>query len=81
MILHKKISNKELRSKIKACKICFAGNRNLKIYGTLTCASGKKMKKENRVFFSTEEEALERYFRPCGHCLKHKYQSWKNETV
>jgi methylphosphotriester-DNA--protein-cysteine methyltransferase len=44
----------------------------------LHCASGKRMKKENRVFFSNEQEALEKSYRPCGHCMRSKYNNWKN---
>ncbi|OJU45272.1 MAG: metal-binding protein [Bacteroidales bacterium 45-6] len=81
MLLHIEISDTDLRSKIKQQKIRFGGNRKLKIYGTLTCKSGKKMKKENRVFFTTENEAIENGFRPCGHCRKDEYKKWKNETI
>ncbi|WP_255400714.1 Ada metal-binding domain-containing protein [Siphonobacter sp. SORGH_AS_0500] len=49
----------------------------LKIYGDLGCSSGKRMRKENRVFFHSEAEALQHYYRPCGHCLKEKYKAWK----
>jgi hypothetical protein len=58
--------------------IRLAGNIPAKIYGRLSCASGKKMKAENRVFFQNEEEALAAGYRPCGHCLRAKYQEWKN---
>ena len=81
MILHSEISDSELRSKIKQQEICLGGNKKLKIYGTLSCASGKKMKRENRVFFLTEKEAIANYFRPCGHCLNEKYKKWKHETI
>lgn len=81
MIQHSEISNSNLHSKIKQKQICFGGNRKLKIYGTLSCSSGKRMKRENRVFFSSEQEALKNDFRPCGHCMKEKYQKWKNETI
>lgn len=81
MILHNDISDFDLRSKIKQQNIRIAGNRKLKIYGTLHCASGKKMKKENRVFFSTEMEAIKNGYRPCGHCKKAQYQKWKNGTI
>ncbi|HRJ31538.1 MAG TPA: Ada metal-binding domain-containing protein [Cyclobacteriaceae bacterium] len=47
----------------------FAGNLRLKIYGTLKCFSGKRMKRTNRVFFESEEEALTLGFRPCKNCL------------
>lgn len=81
MIRHSEISDSDLRSKIKQRKICFGGNRKLKIYGTLSCTSGKKMKRENRIFFLTEEDAIINGLRPCGHCMKQKYQKWKNETI
>lgn len=81
MILHSEISDSDLHYKLKHREICFGGNRKLKIFGTLLCASGKKMKRENRVFFSSEKEAIANGFRPCGHCLKEKYQKWKNETI
>jgi len=81
MIRQSEISDSDLRSKIKQQKIHFGGNCKLKIYGTLSCASGKKMKRENRVFFSSESEAIENGFRPCGHCMKEKYQKWKNGFI
>jgi len=81
MLSHIIISDKELRSKIKNGGICFGGNRKLKIYGALQCTSGKRMKKENRVFFSSENEAWKNGYRPCGHCMKSAYKKWKNEIV
>jgi len=65
---------------IRSKKINWAGNSKLHIYGQLSCTSGKKMKKENRVFFTTETEALENGYRPCGHCMKEKYRNWKSEV-
>ena len=59
-------------------KITLGGNKQLKIYGTLRCKSGKRMKMENRVFFVSEKEAVTQGYRPCGHCLKSKYKKWKN---
>lgn len=81
MIEHSKITDFQLRIKIKNAEICFGGNQKLKIYGTLKCASGKRMKRENRVFFYSEEEAKKNGFRPCGHCMKTKYQKWKNGLI
>lgn len=81
MIKHFEITDSELRNKIKNAEICFGGNQKLKIYGTLKCSSGKRMKRENRVFFSTEIEAKENDFRPCGHCMKIEYQNWKNGLI
>ena len=81
MIRHSDVSSDWIRSQIKKRKICFAGNVKLKICGRLNCASGKRMKKENRVFFETLEEAFQLGFRPCGHCMKAEYKKWKNEFV
>ncbi len=77
MINHNDISSRLLFTKIKNKQITLAGNKKLKIYGMLDCASGKRMKKESRVFFSGEEEASKTGYRPCGNCLKIKYNDWK----
>lgn len=76
MILHKETSPHELKLKIRDMSIQFGGNKNLKIYGTLDCPSGKRMKRENRVFFQNEKDAQNEGYRPCGHCMKDKYKEW-----
>ncbi|MFN1216079.1 Ada metal-binding domain-containing protein [Chryseobacterium kwangjuense] len=76
---HIDLSDFSLRSKIRKEEICFGGNRKLKIYGKLHCTSGKRMKRENRVFFISETEALEHNYRPCGHCMKQQYELWKKK--
>jgi len=58
-------------------EIVLAGNSKLKIYGTLNCSSGKRMKVQNRVFFSALSEAVELDYRPCGNCLQEEYKYWK----
>jgi hypothetical protein len=58
MITHNDITNEALRRQIKHKQIIFGGNIRLKIYGTLHCKSGKRMKKGNRIFFISEDEAL-----------------------
>ena len=68
---------RRLKILIDEGKILFAGNRNLKIYGTLRCPSGKRMKTENRVFFKSVEEAINEGYRPCGHCMREEYLRWK----
>ena len=80
MIQHSDISDKELLSQIKQNKICFGGNKKLNIYGALHCKSGKGMKKENRIFFSSEKEAVINDYRPCGHCMKNAYMEWKKKN-
>lgn len=73
--------NKLLLSLIRKGDITFAGNRQLKIYGRLNCKSGKRMKIKNRVFFATEKQAIDKGYRPCGHCMKDRYKEWKNKTL
>lgn len=46
----------------------YAGNKPRKIFGRLDCKSGMRMKKENRVFFATWEDAIEQGYRPCKKC-------------
>jgi len=60
--------------------VTLGGYKKAKIYGLLTCSSGKRMKVENRVFFKDEAEALLNGYRPCGHCMKEKYEQWKMEN-
>lgn len=48
---HQELSDKQLYRLLKNNEICWAGNRRLKIYGTLSCASGKRMKKKTECFF------------------------------
>lgn len=62
---------------IRKGDITLGGYKKAKIYGLLTCSSGKRMKVENRIFFKDEAEALSNGYRPCGRCLPEKYQIWK----
>jgi hypothetical protein len=62
--------SRELKLLIEQGSVTLAGNKKLKIYGTLHCKSGKRMKIENRVFFASEKEAIAHNYRPCKHCLK-----------
>ena len=83
MIRHLELGNtgfkrsKQLKKLIDEGKIQFAGNRKLRIYGALSCSSGKRMKVENRVFFKSAEEAIKEDYRPCGHCMHEEYLQWK----
>ena len=81
MLAHSELTWGQLRKKIKEESITLGGNRRLKIYGKLHCKSGKRMKLENRVFFTNEKNAREKGFRPCGHCMRVEYLKWKNEVV
>lgn len=66
-----------LRSLIRKGDITLGGYRKAKIFGLLSCRSGKRMKAENRVFFKSEAAALAAGYRPCGHCMKAQYEHWK----
>ena len=46
----------------------YAGWRPGKIFGRLDCKSGMRMKKENRVFFLTWQDAIDEGYRPCKKC-------------
>ncbi len=65
---------RKLKMLIIEGKVVLGGNRRLKIYGTLSCKSGRRMKTGNRVFFSSEEEAIACGYRACGNCLRDKYR-------
>jgi methylphosphotriester-DNA--protein-cysteine methyltransferase len=69
--------SRQLKQLLDNGSILLAGNRNLKIYGRLNCASGRRMKPDNRLFFTNEQEALVSGYRPCGYCLQQAYQKWK----
>ncbi|SHK84241.1 Metal binding domain of Ada [Chitinophaga jiangningensis] len=62
--------SKNLLQLIRTGAITIGGNKKLKIYGTLQCSSGKRMKTANRVFFRDEQEALQHGYRACKRCLK-----------
>ena len=77
MLLHSSIEGTTFKRLVLKGLIALGGNRQLKIYGTLHCASGKRMKVQNRVFFASERQALDAGHRPCGHCLRNQYLQWK----
>ena len=62
----------------------YGGNGRDKIYGRLDCGMAlSSMKRypgeyqKHRVFFADEKTALAAGFRPCGSCLRKKYDEWK----
>ncbi len=78
MIYHETITPAKTRSLIKNNAIKFAGNRKLKIYGSLRCKSGMRMKQTNRVFFKDEAAAVHAGYRLCSHCMRKQYLNWIN---
>lgn len=81
MLKNDQLDMATIRSLIRQKKILLGGNRRLRIYGVLSCRSGKRMKRENRVFFVSEEAAIANGYRPCAHCMRRAYQNWKNGSV
>ncbi len=81
MIRHTEINDQQLRKSIRRHTIVLSGNDKLKIYGKLNCKSGRRMKKENRVFFQSPVEAVQQGFRPCAHCMNDEYKNWKHELI
>lgn len=60
------------------------GHRKLKIYGRLDCPSAaryltKGQYAQYRVFFKDEATAIAAGFRPCGICMKERYNLWKSD--
>lgn len=50
MFSHNSLSNHGLVEKIRRKEITMGGNRKLKIYGLLSCRSGKRTKKQTGCF-------------------------------
>ena len=60
----------------------FGGNSKTKIYGTLDCSAANNALKHGtyakvRVFFKDEATAIAAGYRPCGSCMRKKYNLWK----
>ena len=57
------------------------GNRRLRIYGRLDCASANRALARGyarrRVFFLDEAAAIAAGYRPCARCLPERYRDWK----
>ncbi len=67
---HDELTDTELFALLHSGAIRYAGNRRLKLYGRLDCGSGRRMKRENRVFFAGIAEAIAAGYRPCGNCMQ-----------
>jgi len=63
---------------VRTGAVTLAGNRRLKIYGRLDCSSGKRMNVVNRVFFRDEADAVSTGYRPCGHCMRERFERWRS---
>lgn len=83
MITHSSLGIDESQRRKNLMRLIHNGGINLggykkaRIYGTLHCRSGKRMKIENRVFFKDEYQAISEGYRPCRNCMPEKYKLWK----
>lgn len=48
--------------------ISYCGNKNSKIFHKSSCASVKKTKESNKIFFTSKEEYLNNGYKPCQSC-------------
>jgi methylphosphotriester-DNA--protein-cysteine methyltransferase len=64
--------SRKLLTLIHRGDVRFGGNKKLKIYGRLDCGSGKRMKVSNRIFFQSEQEAIDAGYRLCGNCMRRR---------
>ena len=67
MYFHIDLSEERVSQGLISGEFRFTGHRQSRIYCRPDCHAGQRMLRRNRVFFSSESEALERGFRPCGH--------------
>lgn len=81
MYLHSELSKSAIFKLIRHGTVKMAGYKKNKIYGLLHCKAGKRMNKENRVFFLNEQEAIDQGYRPCGACLPQQHKKWKATTI
>uniref|UniRef100_A0A2A4YZP7 Metal-binding protein n=1 Tax=OCS116 cluster bacterium TaxID=2030921 RepID=A0A2A4YZP7_9PROT len=72
---HAYFTDQQITDLVQSQTITLGGNKNLKIYGTLKCKSGKRMKRQNRVFFNSEQDAIANDYRPCGNCMRQAYMN------
>lgn len=77
MIRYDDLTRGELMAQVKRGNIQYGGDTRFRIYGRLRCKQGKRAKKEYKVFFLDEAEAVLLGYRPCGSCMYREYQIWK----
>ena len=81
MYYHQQLNAAAFLSLYRAGEIKFGGYKPAKIYGTLRCKSGTRMHATNRVFFASEQEAIDAGYRPCARCMPARYRAWKEEKL
>ncbi len=77
---------KPYQSEVKGA---FGGHRGTKVYGCMDCSAARRALNSdtrdvyirNRVFFLDEATALAAGYRPCGTCLREKYNQYKEDKV
>ncbi len=77
MFHHSNLTKAEIRALIADGTIVLGGNKRARIYGRLDCKQGKRLLPEDRVFFSSRQEAIDEGYRPCYSCLRQEYLAWQ----
>ena len=77
MFHHRDMTDEALRAAIRRQEVALAGHAQYSIFGQLNCRSGMRMKRINRVFFMDQAEAVAAGYRPCGHCMRASYLTWR----
>jgi hypothetical protein len=58
------------------------GNSKAGIYGRLDCSAANgalsKGYAQHRVFFASEQDAIQSGYRPCGRCMTLQYKDWRS---
>ncbi|MBI1364052.1 MAG: metal-binding protein [Proteobacteria bacterium] len=78
---HRDLTDADVFRLIRRTPALVGGHCGYKIYGTLTCKGGKRMKRSNRVFFASVQEAEAHGYRPCGNCMRDAYKAWKGKQT
>ncbi len=68
-----------MKKKVFKVRGQYAGWKPGKIFGRLDCKSGLRMKKENRVFFLSWEDAIRQGYRPCKKCKPTPHDAYPKE--
>ena len=59
----------------------FAAITSTRVFGRLTCSSGKRARRANRVFFAAWDDAVAAGFRPCKRCRPEPGDAYERDAA
>ena len=59
----------------------FAGITSTRVFGRLTCPSGKRARPAHRFFFATWDDAVAAGFRPCKRCRPEPGDAYERDAA